>query len=184
MLGRVIDAVDPDPKLEVLVEARMLVAPQQPPTAPLLALARSRLDEGRSPRAAEGLESVGVGSGLAVFMVQASPRPPAAETPTPPVQVGVFLVDAGRHPVGDGLAEGRLRTGLLEVLIGVEHGDAWNRWTSRCTRSATTAGCCRWPLPAELVATGAMVTGALAALLLLVPQIWAVPVARLTSWIE
>jgi hypothetical protein len=39
-------------------------------------------------------------------------------------------------------------------------------------------------LPPELVATGAMVTGALAALLLLVPQIWAVPAARLTSWIE
>ena len=39
-------------------------------------------------------------------------------------------------------------------------------------------------LPPELVATGAMVTGALAAVLLLVPQISAVPVARLTSWIE
>ncbi len=68
----------------------MLVPPQQPPTVVVVlsALARSRLDEGRSPRAAEGLESVGVGSGLAVFMVQASPRPPEAETPTPPVQVG------------------------------------------------------------------------------------------------
>ncbi len=40
--------------------------------------------------------------------------------------------------------------------------------------------------PPELVATGAMVTGALAAVLLLVPQIWAVPAVRLTfligSW--
>ena len=54
----------------------MLVAPQQPPTAPLLALVRSRLDDGRSPWAAEGLVSVGVGSGLAVLIVQASPRPP------------------------------------------------------------------------------------------------------------
>jgi hypothetical protein len=88
VLGRVIRAVDPDPKAEVLVEARMLVAPQHPPTAPPLALVRSRLDDARSPWDADGLVSVGVGSGLAVFMVQASPRPPEAETPTPPVQVG------------------------------------------------------------------------------------------------
>ena len=39
-------------------------------------------------------------------------------------------------------------------------------------------------VPTVLVATGAMITGALATLLLLVPHIWAVPVARLTFWIE
>ena len=36
---------------------------------------------------ADGLESVGDGSGLAVLMVQASPRPPDAETMTS-LQVG------------------------------------------------------------------------------------------------
>ena len=39
-------------------------------------------------------------------------------------------------------------------------------------------------VPPVLVATGAMITGALATVLLLVPQIWAVPAARLTFWIE
>ena len=47
-------------KVVVLVEARMLTAPQQPPFEPELALVRSRLDEGRSPSAAR---RIGVGRG-------------------------------------------------------------------------------------------------------------------------
>ena len=40
------------------------------------ALFNSKLDDARSPWVADGLVSVGVGSGLAVLTVQASPRSP------------------------------------------------------------------------------------------------------------
>ena len=144
---------------------------------------RSRLDEGRSPRAAEGLESVGVGIGLAVFMVQASPKPPSAETPTPPVQVGSFLVVPPTAPFVMGWPKADCepdcsRSWLPSNMETVAPLDdqVHSFWDQSAMLSVA--------LPAALVATGAMVTGADAAVLLSVPQSWALPVVRLTFWIE
>ena len=94
-----------------------------------------------------------------------------------------MLVPA-RHSAGDGLAEGRLRAGLLEVLVRVEHGDRVPPVDVQVHSFCDHSGMLSVALPPVLVATGAMVTGALAALLLLVPQSWAVPAARLTFLIE
>ncbi len=156
-----------------------------------MALVRSKLDDARSPWEAEGFVSVGVGSGLAVFIVQASPKPPDAETPTPPGHVGSFTLSPAAPftvppatplvmgwPKADcepacsrSWLESNMETAVLRPVPVDDQVHSF--WDQRGMLSVA--------LPPVLVATGAMVTGALATVLLLVPQICPVPAARLTS---